>query len=103
MYAQTITGQLHGQASWQCRVMEELNRAGAVGFRDHNGELILLSRSVKARGQWQATWFRRQGPYTDALAPTAAKLLNELAPRTSEWLPAALIDRMLMRLLSSKK
>ncbi|MFD2095158.1 hypothetical protein ACFSJ3_04115 [Corallincola platygyrae] len=83
------------RADWIPQVEKAMDSLGAAGFRDRQGHLILVTRSAKKPGYWQATWFKSKGPYQDKLSPKASQLLLSIAPMLREWLSLSLIDQQL--------
>lgn len=92
---------IHQQSGWLETILKYLNTQGGAGFRDREGHIVLLTKSAKQAGNWQATWFRSAGPYTDKLDPDPRHLLVSIAPRLRFWLAADEIDIALNRLMGN--
>ncbi|TCI05166.1 hypothetical protein EZV61_04170 [Corallincola luteus] len=89
-------------ANWVNQVVSQLEQNGGVSFRDRQGHLILVTKSAKHSGYWQATWFKPEGPYQDQLSHTAKKLILNLAPMICEWLTPSGFERQVNRWLRLK-
>lgn len=95
--------EIHQQSGWLETILEYISAHGGTGFRDREGHIVLLTRSAKQAGKWQATWFKSAGPYTDRLDPDARRLLLDISPQLRFWLAADQIDSALERLLGLRR
>ena len=77
---------IHQQAGWLDIILDYLSDNGGAGFRDREGHIVLLTKSAKQVGTWQATWFRSAGPYTDRLDSDPRRLLLGISPQLRFWL-----------------
>lgn len=93
---------IHSQPGWLDTILNYLEAHGGAGFKDREGHIVLLTRSAKQAGNWQATWFRSAGPYTDRLDTDPRRLLAAIAPQLRYWLSHEQIDLALNRLLCAR-
>ena len=89
----------HQRPDWLEAQLRQLQQQGGMAFCDRSGEVIVISRSAKKPGWWQATWFTSGGPYRDALAPSPRRLLWQVQPWLQVYLQPQAAEARLRRLL----